>query len=275
MLDRAEPVVFERLPRLRRGLFGVRRKDVLRELEERDSLTEASRKRAQTASGELEQLRRRLGELETELEQARHQLSQPQAAEAHDPTPVEKEHSKFCDCVPSDSLLEEMTRVVSMTEESTQRILEHARVTLLRDIDAAEALREQARSEIAQAVAWRTHWAPVLKVFRETIRETQGAIDQIPERIRGALSPLTAAAAALDHELLQFAGFGDGIVDSEDDAEPMADEAADAHGEPVIVQEADERTIVLSDPDAAESERPNDGEAGEAADVADAAVTAS
>jgi hypothetical protein len=233
MVDGPNPSAFESTSRLRRGLFGVRRKDVWRELDTRQSALDASHRRERAADVEAERLREDIQGLRDQLENAHQELTEIRAASPHDPQPSDG-HSKFCDCPPSETLLEDMTRIVSMTEESTRKILENARTTLLRDIDAAEALREQARSEIAQAVAWRSHWGPAVRTFQKTIRETQSAIDGIPERIRDALAPLTAAAAALDHELLRFGGFGES-------PEPIQ------VPETVVVGEASGATVDVSD----------------------------
>ena len=270
MFDLSDPIVFEPRPRMRRGFMGLRRKDVLRELEGRDAAIDASRKRAQAAGSDADRLRTELVALQGEMEQARHDLTAMHEAGSMTGAMAPGHSSKFCDCPPSETLLEEMTKVVSVTEESTSKILEYARTTLTREIDAAEALREQARSEIAQAAAWRQHWGPVIKAFQETIRETQGAVDEIPERIRHAMAPLTASAAALDHDLLQFAAFENSIqhsangsvgeqprpIGSEEQAPPHV---AGPEG-PVIVGEAEGPAIVVSDQDgqSGDSTEPSD-----------------
>jgi len=260
MSDRADPIVFEPSTRVRRRLIGLRRKDVLRELEERDAIIETTRKRAEAAGADAERLRAEIAELHSGMEQARQEI-----AALHEVAPTSGTHaaghsSKFCDCPPSETLLEEMTKIVSATEESTRKILDHARTTLMREIDAAEALRQQARSEIAQAAAWRQHWGPVIQAFQDTIREAQGAVDDIPDRIRHALAPLTAAAAALDHDLLQFAAFDGSIqrsIDGDDGADPRPD-AGEAAGpamaeeeQAVVVGEAEDQAIVIGDAAAA------------------------
>jgi hypothetical protein len=227
MVEPSNPSAFETTRPLRRGLFGIRRKDLLRELERRRFVLDASRDRERAAGAEAERLRENMEALRGQIEIAHRELDEIRAGSSTDPQ-ASGGHSKFCDCPPSEALLQDMTKIVSLTEESTQKILENARTTLLRDIDAAEALREQARSEIAQAVAWRSHWGPAVRAFQKTIREAQGAIEGIPERIRDALAPLTAAAAALDHELLQFSTFGDSL-------------------KTVVVGEADGTTIDVSD----------------------------
>jgi hypothetical protein len=247
MFDRSNPITFEALPRLRRRLIGLRRKDVLRELENRGSALEASQKRAQAADSESQRLHKEIAGLREEVERANQELSELKEGTITD-VHSGPGHSKFCDCPPSDTLLEEMTNIVSMTEESTQKILEHARITLMRDIDAAEALREQGRVEIAQAIAWRSHWGPVMKAFQNTIRETQGAIDDVPERMRDALAPLTAAAAALDHELLQFTGLGDG-TDGKTDGEASHEltiDLSEANGADLPAEAADDEAIPVS-----------------------------
>ena len=240
MSDQSISVVFEPAPRIRKRLLGLRRKDVLRELEERDAAIETARKRAQAATLDAERLRKEMADLQAEAEELRG--SSPAVGAAGGP-----HGSKFCDCPPTESLLEEMTRVVSVTEESTRKILEHARTTLMREIDAAEALRDQARSEIAQAAAWRQHWGPIIKAFQDTIHETQGAIDDIPERIRQALAPLTAAAAALDHDLLQFAALDGSIQGSPAQAEgdqPPAAGSPDAEAVPDEAGHQDDAIVV-------------------------------
>jgi chromosome segregation ATPase len=279
MFDLSDPIVFEPQPRMRRRFFGLRRRDVLRELEGRDAAIETSRKRAQAAGGDADRLRRELAALQEEMEQARrditalHEAGSMTGAMGAIGAMGAEDSSKFCDCPPSHTLLEEMTKVVSVTEESTRKILEHARITLMREIDAAEALREQARSEIAQAAAWRQHWGPVIKALQETIRQTQGAIDEIPERIRHALAPLTASAAALDHDLLQFAAFEDSIqrpASGSEDGEANAtgseeDAPAQAAGRdgPVVVGEAEGPAIVIADQEdrSGDTAGPSDGAA--------------
>jgi hypothetical protein len=258
VLDQSRPTAFESTPRLRRRLFGIRRKDALNELESRQSEIDASRTRVHAADAEAERLRKHVDELQAERDGARRELAEIRAGSSPDPESPSG-HSKFCDCTPSEAFLQDMARIVSMTEESTRKILENARTTLLRDIDAAEAMREQARAEIAQAVAWRSHWGPMVRIFQKTIREAQGAIDDVPERIRDALAPLTAAAAALDHELLQFGGLRDAVIGTEDgestgemdgsDAAPQEEPSIEPVQVPeaVVVGEADTETVDVSD----------------------------
>jgi len=202
-------------PRLRRRLFGVRTRDVWAALDDREEELGKIRHQGDSARSEATTLRGQISTLEEKLQHAEQELAardgSGQAPERSGDEAIDSVNqgkaAKFCACPPSEDVLEEMTRVVQVTEESTQRILQHARDTLMKEIEAAEALREQARSEISEASAWRKHWAPILRAFQTTVSETGTAIQEIPDRVREALAPLTAAAAALDEDLRQFAAF--------------------------------------------------------------------
>jgi chromosome segregation ATPase len=229
-------------PRLRRGLLGIRRRDVWTLLDDREEELGRIRDRADSAGAESSALREQIASLEAKLDQAHHELTMLREL---DPRPMEGDGStaKFCDCPPSDSLLEEMTRAVVTTEEATQRILHHARDTLMKEIEAAQALRQRAKSEISEAGAWRRYWGPILKAFQSTVKETASIIEDVPDRVREALGPLTAAAAALDEDLRQFAAFEVTMaVRSHDD--PIVVEDADGEaasdGEPVIIADEPE-----------------------------------
>ena len=226
-------------PRLRRGLFGIRTRDVWTLLDDREEELGRIRDRADQAGAESGSLREQISSLQAKLDQAHHELTMLREL---DPQPVEGNGvtAKFCDCPPSDSLLEEMTKAVATTEEATQKILHHARETLMKEIEAAQALRQRAKSEIIEAGAWRRHWGPILKAFQATVKQTASAIEEVPERVRDALGPLTAAAAALDEDLRQFAAF-------------EVTMAVGSQGDPIVVEDArteaasDDETVVIAD----------------------------
>ena len=221
-------------PRLRRGLFGIRSRDVWTLLDDREEELGRIRDRADSAGAETSSLREQIASLEAKLDQAHHELTM---LREFDPRPEDGTGTtaKFCDCPPSDSLLEEMTRAVETTEEATQRILHHARETLMKEIEAAQALRQRAKSEITEAGAWRRHWGPILKAFQATVKKTASAIEDVPERVREALGPLTAAAAALDEDLRQFAAF-------------EVTMAAGSRDDPIVVEDADGETASDGEP---------------------------
>jgi hypothetical protein len=237
MKMKANSLDVQHQPRLRRRLWGVRTRDVWTLLDDREEEVGRIRDRADASGAEAHTLREQVASLEAKLDQAHHELAMmrelvPQLGEGEDSS------AKFCGCLPSESLLEEMTNVVGATEEATQKILHHARETLMKEIEAAQALRERAKSEISEAAGWRRHWGPILKTFQGTVKETASAIEDVPERLRAALGPLTAAAAALDEDLRHFAAFE--VTMSMDGAEA-----------PIVVEdaqdgaEADEETIVI------------------------------
>jgi chromosome segregation ATPase len=234
MKMKANSLTVSQQPRLRRGLFGIRSHDVWTLLDDREEELGRIRDRADSAGSENASLREQIASLEAKLDQAHHELTllrelDPHTAEGDGST------AKFCDCPPSDSLLEEMTKAVATTEEATQRILHHARETLMKEIEAAEALRKRAKSEISEAGAWRRHWGPILKGFQATVKETASTIEDVPERVREALGPLTAAAAALDEDLRQFAAF-------------EVTMAVGSHEDPIVVEDAEERSVSDGDP---------------------------
>ena len=216
-------------PRLRRRFFGLRTRDVWAALDQREKEAAELRQRAGSAGTEMDLLREHVSWLEAKLAEVEHDAGTRAGKGAKRP---------FCDCPPSEDLLEEMTKVVSVTEEATNRILGHARDTLMKEIEAAEALRDRAREEIQEAAAWRRHWAPILHAFQATVAETNMAVEEVPERMRHALAPLAAAAAALDEDLKQFAAFE--VTMSLDQFPIVVEEAEDgASGadieEPVVI----------------------------------------
>jgi hypothetical protein len=224
-------------PRLRRGLLGVRTRDVWTLLDDREEELGRTRDRADSAGTEAASLREQVSSLEVRLDQAHHELAMLREIPPQ-PAIGEDGEAKFCACPPSESVLDEMTKVVGITEEATQRILNQARETLMKEIEAAQALRERARSEISEAGAWRRHWGPILKAFQSTVKQTASAIEDTPERVREALGPLTAAAAALDEDLRQFAAFE--VTMSTDGHEPPivvdeAGESPESDGEPIVI----------------------------------------
>jgi vacuolar-type H+-ATPase subunit I/STV1 len=233
---KSESLNVSRPPRLRRGLFGIRTRDVHALLDEREEELGRIRDRADSSGDETNSLRDQISSLEAKLEQAQQELA---AFRELGFSPVDGAGAaKFCDCPPSDSLLEEMTKVVGITEDATQRILQHARETLMKEIEAAQDLREQAKSEIIEAAAWRRHWAPILKAFQTTVMKTASAIEDVPERVRDALAPLTAAAAALDEDLRQFSAFEVTMSAGTPDGPVVVDEAediAESDGKPVVI----------------------------------------
>ena len=205
-------------PRLRRRFFGLRTRDVWAALDQREEEAAELRQRAGSAGTEMDLLREHVSWLEAKLAEVEHDAGTRAGKGAKRP---------FCDCPPSEDLL-----------EATNRILGHARGTLMMEIEAAEALRDRAREEIQEAAAWRRHWAPILHAFQATVAETNMAVEEVPERMRHALAPLAAAAAALDEDLKQFAAFE--VTMSLDQFPIVVEEAEDgASGadieEPVVI----------------------------------------
>ena len=200
-------------------------------LDQREEEAAELRQRASTAAAEAEALREQVSSLEARVAELE--------GDAGSDADAGTGKRKFCDCPSSEDLLEEMTKVVTVTEEATNRILGEARDTLMKEIEAAEALRDRARAEIQEAAAWRRHWAPIIQAFQATVAEAGAAVQDVPERMRDALAPLTAAAAALDEDLRQFAAFE--VTMSMEDLPIVVEEAGNGAGPGV------EETVVISD----------------------------
>ena len=212
--------------RLRRGLFGYSRRSVQEVLNDRDVTivnmsTDAreAEERATDLSAQLERERMDLHGLQTRNRELESQL---RAAE---------ERSGALESSETPSSSEGLTEVLHATERALARLTENALHEAERELERTGEARDHLRSEIDGLAAWRARVAPLAEGIPRSIEDVRNEASSMPERLRGALAPITEAVEALAARLSELAGSvpppGDGAPEGEEDVVSLVELGGD------------------------------------------------
>ena len=187
--------------RLRRGLFGYSRKSVQEVLNDRDA-------KIVKTSGEAREAVERATDLAAQLDRARMDLHDVQTRnrELESQLQAAAERSGALEPSETPSSSEELTEVLHATERALAQLTQNARHEAERELERTEASRDRLRSEIERLAAWRARVAPLAEDIPRSVADVRNEASSMPERLRGALSPLTEAVDTLAARLSDLAG---------------------------------------------------------------------
>jgi hypothetical protein len=191
---------------LKRGLFGYSREAVDRMTRDRDTSlhqaevrVQAAESRAARLDAELQTLREEHDALAArlaELDRGAHPTSQGEGGPEERDGPGQLT-SRF--------LTEELASVLAAAEEAAGRIVERARASSEQQIAEADRMWREAQSQMARLASWRDRVEPVTRTAQSKIGEVRAKIEDVPDMIRKALSPLADSIAGLDGDLAEVA----------------------------------------------------------------------
>jgi chromosome segregation ATPase len=212
---------------LRRRLFGFSSGDVFKLLADRETMFTQANERAIAAEEKLAEMRAEIGPLHEErrrkddqidslrtgIEELTSRLSsmQEQAADLEELRQqlAEMRNDPLSQLMSGDVtfkfLVTEVAPVLKAAEETAAAMLEAARVESERRLGETD----QAREEMERQVEWLRKWGeqlpPLIRAVQERLGETRHRIEEIPDRIRDALRPLTESMTSTNAEIEQLA----------------------------------------------------------------------
>jgi chromosome segregation ATPase len=177
-----------------RSLLGYRRSAVQRLLADRDVRLMEAEKRIQSAQAAAERL-----DAETaNLREANARL-QDRIRELEEAGPGGGQTAaRF--------LNEELATILTAAEESASRVIDRARQSAERQVAEAGRLWREAQEQMSRFAAWRDRVDPMVRSARGKLDEVRARIEEVPELIREALTPLADAIGGLDEDLAGVAG---------------------------------------------------------------------
>jgi predicted nucleic acid-binding Zn-ribbon protein len=102
-----------------------------------------------------------------------------------------------------------LTSILDATQEAVGRLVEQARRMGEEQLGEAQRERDLILAEVEQLTAWRERLEPAIGAVRNSIRDTQARVEEVSDRVREALEPITGAMTALGSrlgELVQAGG---------------------------------------------------------------------
>jgi len=177
-----------------RSIFGYRRSAVQRLLADRDVRLMDAEKRIQ----EEGQAAERLDAEAANLREANARL-QDRIRELEEAGPAAGlSAARF--------LNEELATILTAAEDSAGRVIERAREAADRQVAEADRLWRESQEQMSRFAAWRDRIDPAVRSARGRLDEVRTRIEEVPDLIREALTPLADAIAGLDEDLAAVAG---------------------------------------------------------------------
>ncbi len=177
-----------------RSLFGYRRSAVERLLAARDLRlmeAEARTREAQEAAERLDAEAANLREANARLQDRIRELEEAGPAGG-------LSAARF--------LNEELATILTAAEDSAGRVIERAREAADRQVAEADRLWREAQEQMSRFAAWRDRIDPAVRSARGKLDEVRTRIEEVPDLIREALTPLADAIGGLDEDLAAVAG---------------------------------------------------------------------
>ena len=188
------PAPSERPPEPGRSLFGYRRSAVQRLLADRDIRIRGADERIR----EAEEAAERLDAEAASLREANARL-QDRVRELEEAGPAGGlSAARF--------LNEELATILTAAEDSAGRVIERAREAADRQVAEADRLWREAQEQMSRFAAWRDRIDPAVRSARGKLDEVRTRIEEVPDLIREALTPLADAIGGLDEDLAAVAG---------------------------------------------------------------------
>jgi chromosome segregation ATPase len=204
---------------LRRKLFGYSLDDVSKLLADRDRMFAEANRRAQAAEEQLvaaqatnAEMDREMAGLRGELDEMRMRLrtltDQSEELEALQRQIFDLRSDPLTQVLAGDVivkfLIAEVAPVLKAAEESAVAMLENAGAETRTRLEEVEAARRTVSEQVEWLRSWRDRIDPMIRGVQARIAETRQRLEEIPERIREALVPVTESMTTANEELTQF-----------------------------------------------------------------------
>ena len=174
-----------------RGLFGMRRGDVERALNERDLLVRETQARLRAAE-------ERIADLERELDAKRDHPVVPPIAPPVAPPPVTSIAASF--------VHDELKSILLAAEQAARRIVERAEAEAVEEVAAARDAWDQLQQQVRRYEAWRSRAEPVITAAQERVGAAQERSLDASDRIRESLRLLTESLGSVEEGLRDVMG---------------------------------------------------------------------
>jgi chromosome segregation ATPase len=215
---------------LGRGLFGYRRTSVDRLLSDREILLRQAEGRARAAeekfgsvASELATLREQVARRDEEVARLRSEVAemegrgerpsedgegseqqgavQPawQPRESVTTETVSREIEAVLQA--ADAVGQQIAGVLRAAEESAVRVVETTQATTRQQLVDAQRLWSEVNSAYTRFVSWQRDLEPVLVAFQQEMVGVKSRMDEIPDRVQEAFTPLSRSIATADERI--------------------------------------------------------------------------
>ncbi len=177
---------------------------------------------------------KRVAELEELVEGYRELVEggSPPAVASAEPIPAQEPKA-------APSTAGELAAVIEVTEQAVASILESTRARADEELRTVDGERERIKREVEAMTAWRDRAAPMIVSLQVAMREMQGKVAEISQRVDEALRPVSTAVTALTTRLASLDGLGAPLNGSRETPTPSR---------PDRVTELPEEHLVSRDP---------------------------
>jgi hypothetical protein len=194
-----------------RGLWGYRRRAVLRVLDERDFVLRQSQERLERADvrlAELEdQLRGRdenIARMEKELDVTREELERREGQLQEMWGRISSLEDESPGNEVSRIIHDELSRVLTTAQEAAEQMVERARTTAEGHLAEARRVMAEADVERARIRSWRAEAGPYVSTLKSRLDGVRERVRDVPTRIRQALDLVSEGVATLDSGLAEM-----------------------------------------------------------------------
>lgn len=183
-----------------RGLFGMRRAEIERVLNDRELLLRETQGRLRAAED-------RIAELERQLEEARGGIPSARPGEEADggasigPASLESPSS-----ITATFVQEELGSILAAAERAARTIVERAESEAVEEVAAARHVWDGLQRQISRYAAWRSSAEPAIEAAQQRVSETQRRSLDLAEQVRESLRLLTESLGSMDSDLRQVTG---------------------------------------------------------------------
>ena len=186
-----------------RALFGYRRSSVNQAISDRDMMLRQSENRAREAEARSAEMEERLTALQREIGEQQLRLADRDRHVVELREHIDRLIQQQLEAPPTtETVGEEVARLLRTAEESATRIVEQARTSTARDTAEAQRRWRELRISLERYAGWRGRVDPQLADLHARMADLRLRITEIPDRLRGAFAPLAEASAATEAGLL-------------------------------------------------------------------------
>jgi cell division septum initiation protein DivIVA len=185
-------------PRLTRSAFGYNPSVVDALLGDQRAMLATAERRVREAEAAAARLEEKVAAQEAAIAQLREGLAAASQAAQAPPAPEEAPLSPQL-------MSEELSKIISAAEETTNQILERARVSTRGQILEADRLWRDVQEEATKFAAWRDTAQAWVSGLQSVIHQARERIEAVPHRIQEALAPAVETMVQVDDGLREFA----------------------------------------------------------------------
>ncbi len=195
---RGEPLLDGAPPPPRRGLFGYRKRAVEEYVAHREALLRERDQRIHEAEARAADLHVNLAQREQAIDQLKQEI------DSVGTDPRESSH-EYAARLTATFMTEELQKVLGAAQLAATRIIERADLTTQERLNEAEQLWREVEAQVSALASWEHAVRPASDSARGTIASAQARIDEVPERIRDALTPMADAIAHVQAQIAELA----------------------------------------------------------------------